>query len=219
MARWFRANKMAVNVSKTKFILFHTKGTKVDPIATRLFYNDNEPNQNDPNLLTELERFHNNHVKQECRAYKLLGIFIDENITFNHHFYALANNLSKSLYCINRTKNFINRKSLITLYHALINSHLTCCPIILTHLSSTNVKKNQCYKKSYSYCCQKNTNNILVPFSKNSKSCPMIKFFLKPNTNLCIPMFTSPTPLLLITLGKLMLIGMEPLTLETITNL
>ncbi len=65
MARWFRANKMAVNVSKTKFILFHTKGTKVDPIATRLFYNDNEPNQNDPNLLTELEHFHNNHVKQE----------------------------------------------------------------------------------------------------------------------------------------------------------
>ena len=50
IARWFRANKMAVNVSKTKFILFHTKGTKIDPIITRLFYNDNEPNQNDPNL-------------------------------------------------------------------------------------------------------------------------------------------------------------------------
>jgi hypothetical protein len=220
IARWFRANKMAVNVSKTKFILFHTKGTKIDPITTRLFYNDNEPNQNNPNLITELERVHNNHVKQECRAYKLLGIFFDENITFNHHFNTLANKLSKSLYCINRTKNFINSKSLITLYYALIHSHLTYCPIILSSSSATNIKKiNVIQKKAIRIVAKKNTMNILVQFLKISKSCPMIKFFLKPNTNLCIPMFTSPAPLLLITLGKLMLIGMEPLTLETITNL
>jgi hypothetical protein len=25
IARWFRANKMALNVSKTKFIIFHTR--------------------------------------------------------------------------------------------------------------------------------------------------------------------------------------------------
>ena len=30
LANWFRANKMALNVSKTKFIIFHTKGKKVD---------------------------------------------------------------------------------------------------------------------------------------------------------------------------------------------
>jgi hypothetical protein len=28
VARWFRANKMAVNVSKTKFIIFHMRGKK-----------------------------------------------------------------------------------------------------------------------------------------------------------------------------------------------
>jgi hypothetical protein len=31
VARWFRANKMAVNVSKTKFILFNTKEKIVEP--------------------------------------------------------------------------------------------------------------------------------------------------------------------------------------------
>jgi hypothetical protein len=30
VARWFRANKMMVNVGKTKFILFHTKGEHID---------------------------------------------------------------------------------------------------------------------------------------------------------------------------------------------
>ena len=28
-AQWFRSNKMAVNTSKTKFIIFHTKGKKL----------------------------------------------------------------------------------------------------------------------------------------------------------------------------------------------
>jgi hypothetical protein len=31
VARWFRANKMAVNVGKTKFLLFHTKGKLIYP--------------------------------------------------------------------------------------------------------------------------------------------------------------------------------------------
>jgi hypothetical protein len=55
----------------------------------------------------------------------LLGIHFDENLSFNDHFNALAIKLSRSLYCINRTKNFINKDSSITLYYALIHSHLT----------------------------------------------------------------------------------------------
>jgi hypothetical protein len=47
IAHWFRANKMAVNVNKTKFIIFHTKGKRVDP-GVSLIYDDNEPNQNNP---------------------------------------------------------------------------------------------------------------------------------------------------------------------------
>ena len=30
MSNWFRANKMAVNISKTKYIIFHTKGKKIN---------------------------------------------------------------------------------------------------------------------------------------------------------------------------------------------
>jgi lipopolysaccharide export system protein LptA len=29
LANWFRANKMSVNTNKTKFIIFHTRGKKV----------------------------------------------------------------------------------------------------------------------------------------------------------------------------------------------
>jgi hypothetical protein len=30
LANWFRANRMAVNVSKTNYIIFHTKGKNID---------------------------------------------------------------------------------------------------------------------------------------------------------------------------------------------
>jgi hypothetical protein len=30
IARWFRANKMAVNIGKTKYIIFHNKGKRID---------------------------------------------------------------------------------------------------------------------------------------------------------------------------------------------
>jgi hypothetical protein len=31
MAQWFQANKMSLNTSKTKYIIFHAPGKKVNP--------------------------------------------------------------------------------------------------------------------------------------------------------------------------------------------
>ncbi len=41
IAGWFRANRMTVNVSKTKFIIFRTKGKIIDnSIPIHLTYDD-----------------------------------------------------------------------------------------------------------------------------------------------------------------------------------
>jgi hypothetical protein len=37
IARWFRANKMAVNVGKTKYIIFHARGKPINP-NHKLYY-------------------------------------------------------------------------------------------------------------------------------------------------------------------------------------
>jgi hypothetical protein len=42
MANWLRANKMCVNTSKTKFIVFHTRGKRLDPQQCNLVFNNNE---------------------------------------------------------------------------------------------------------------------------------------------------------------------------------
>jgi hypothetical protein len=141
LARWFRANKMAVNVEKTKFILFHTKGKQFDPNLVKIYFNDNEPNQNLPSLITELERYHDNHENKNKQAYKLLGVYFDEHLSFDNHIDKLTCKLNKSLFCINRAKHFLNKNSLITLYYALIHSHLTYCPIIVSCTTAKNINK------------------------------------------------------------------------------
>jgi hypothetical protein len=139
IARWFRANRMAVNVSKTKFIIFHTRGKNIDP-NLKLYYDDNEPNEHNANLIYELERIHNNHISPENRSYKLLGIHLDEYLTFDYHTKYLCSKLNKSLYCINRTKNFLSNKALKTLYFSLIHSHLTYCTPIIGCATNSNIQ-------------------------------------------------------------------------------
>jgi hypothetical protein len=81
IALWFRANKMMVNISKTKYIIFNNKGKSVDMEEKEIVYHDNEPHGVDPHLVVPLERYHNNHTNPDCRAYKILGIYLDETLT------------------------------------------------------------------------------------------------------------------------------------------
>ncbi len=80
IAPWFRANKMAVNIGKTKYIIFHNKGKRIDMNNREVVYDDNDPLAVDPHLVVPLERYHKDHLLPECRAYKLLGIHLDENL-------------------------------------------------------------------------------------------------------------------------------------------
>jgi hypothetical protein len=68
MAIWFKANKLAVNKSKTKYIIFRTKGKKLPQNLPPLVINENDLNvPHDPNKVTVLERYHSQHEKSECR--------------------------------------------------------------------------------------------------------------------------------------------------------
>ena len=71
LANWFRANKMAVNISKTKYIIFHTKGKRFTFNNNSIVYNENEIGKpQDPALVTPLERIYDAHPLPECRSYK-----------------------------------------------------------------------------------------------------------------------------------------------------
>ncbi len=128
MAVWLRANKLAVNINKTKYIIFTMKGKKIDENTPPLLYNENEPNEPvDASLITPLKRCHDNHPLKEGRAYKLLGIYLDEHLSLNFHTEHLVSKLTRSLYCIKQTKHIIPAAGMRALYFALIHSHLVYC--------------------------------------------------------------------------------------------
>ncbi len=107
---------MAINVTKTKFIVFRTRGKPVHPQDCQLIYNGNEigmPVNQD--LIHPVERIHN---EGETKNFKLLGVLFDEYLSFDDHINGLCAKISKSLFCINRIKIFVNQDTLKTLYFA-----------------------------------------------------------------------------------------------------
>jgi hypothetical protein len=139
IAEWFRSNKMAVNTAKTKFIVFRTHGKVINNNECVLLFNNNEPGQpNDPNLIYPIERIYN-EGQEKC--FKLLGVLFDEYLSFDPHISHICSKVSKSLFCINRIKNFVGQDSLKKLYYAMIHSHLTYCLNIYSCANTTNLQR------------------------------------------------------------------------------
>ena len=144
-ALWFCSNTMMVNTSKTKFIIFHTKGKRVEMGGKNIFFNQGQLN-------TTLEHIHSNHPDTSLRSYKLLGILLDEHLTFETHINSLKSKLAKALYFINRAKHFVPRKTLITLY-----------PHSFTHIcytvQSSSAARPNCTQQNHNYTKESNSHH------------------------------------------------------------
>jgi hypothetical protein len=118
ISQWFLANKMAVNVSKTKYIIFKPKGKKtVIRPGEGVIFNNNDPGGiNDEHKIFELDRIYDENPNPLDKSFKLLGIYLDENMTFNQHCNHVCNKLAQANYVINRVKNILPRNALRTLY-------------------------------------------------------------------------------------------------------
>jgi hypothetical protein len=162
---------MAMNVGKTKFIIFHTKG-KIINNNIQLKYDDNEPDKNNTDLIKYIERIHTRHQNPSLRSYKLLGIYLDENLTFDFHTQATITKLNRSLFCINKVKNILPKPALKSLYYALIHSHLSYCPIITSCASNKNIKKISNTKKAMRIISGKQYHTHTNPLFKEYKILP-----------------------------------------------
>jgi hypothetical protein len=156
LALWFRANKLAVNTNKTKYIIFHTKGKKIGDIGQGVVFDNNEDGEHNTSFITPLERIHNNHPNKELQSFKLLGILLDEHLSFDHNTKALLAKLSRAAHFMNRVKNIIPQKALLALYYSLGHCHLTYCPNIAGSTSASNINKiAKAQKKLIRIACNK----------------------------------------------------------------
>jgi hypothetical protein len=107
---------MAVNVSKTKFIIFKPKGMNAKIDESNWFYLDNNDidSQNDPAKMFKLDRISSDNPVICDRTYKLLGVYLDEHLSFDYHCTAVCNEIARSNYIISRVKNLLPTSSLKT---------------------------------------------------------------------------------------------------------
>jgi hypothetical protein len=134
---WFRANKMAVNMKKTKFIIFHSRGKKCELDGRRLYFDDNEQGMPfDQGKVSEIERVHDDHLDIKLKAYKTLVVYFDKHLTFARHVETLIAKLSRAIYMLNRVKNILPTTALKSIYYALFHSHLLYCPTVISCTSN-----------------------------------------------------------------------------------
>jgi Reverse transcriptase (RNA-dependent DNA polymerase) len=149
IATWFRANKMAVNVSKTKYIIFKPKGKKVHlAVKEGVLFNNNDLNgNNDESKIFELERIYDDNPNVNDRSFKLLGVYLDENLSFNQHCAHVCSKLSQANYIIGRAKNFLPKQALKTLYYSVFHPHLLYCLPVYSCTSNKNINKLKIMQK------------------------------------------------------------------------
>jgi hypothetical protein len=178
IALWFKANKMAVNTSKTKYIIFRTQGKNINNAECNLVFNNNVPGHpEDPTLIIPIDRISNEGAET---SFKLLGVLIDEYLSFNEHISHVCAKISKSLFCINRIKNFVNKDALVMLYYAMVHSHLSYCLNIYSSANTTNLQRLRIkQKEALRIICNVGYREHTRPLFKSLKILPldeMIKY-------------------------------------------
>ena len=100
VCQWSRDNKLTLNASKTKFMIFTKEET------------DKSITAND----TKLER---------VKTFKLVGVNISSNLKWDEHCNAVANKVRPVLWSLFKIKNRLDTSNKLLLYNALITSHMS----------------------------------------------------------------------------------------------
>ena len=102
ISRWLQANKLHLNVGKTKYMIFSIK--------------DKPP---DLNLVIGRSLIERTNVQ------KFLGIYIDENVNFSEHTNKISAKLSRGVGLLRKMKHIVPRNILKQLFYSIVYSKFT----------------------------------------------------------------------------------------------
>jgi hypothetical protein len=107
---WFKANRLCLNVKKTKYILFRPSIAYPKIINEHIYLNGLKVDQIS----------HNNNDKY----FKFLGIHIDETLSWKYHIDKICSKISRSNYILRKINKFLPKSSMRTLYSSLVQSYI-----------------------------------------------------------------------------------------------
>ena len=114
---WLAPNKLTLNIDTSHFVIFN---------RTRL-------KQNNVNIsLCDISL-------NRVNLTKFLGVFIDDKISFSRHISYIKNTISKGMGIFIKARKYMNRKSLLDLYHAFVYPYLTYCIEVWGNMSNVHL--------------------------------------------------------------------------------
>ena len=123
LKRWCHENGIVLNTDKTKVMLITSrqKRTVLNDAVLNLQYSDI-----DISMTT-------------CD--KILGIQVDENLTWNSHFNFLSKKLSSYMWLLSKIRTYLSTEHRLLFYNAYIKPHLDYCSLIWSNTSNLNINK------------------------------------------------------------------------------
>ena len=122
--RWLIANKLTLNMTKTKFMLIGSR-QKLSSLA----------------VLPALEI--NGTQLNRINFTKSLGVLIDENLTWSNHINAISKKISSGIGSIKRISHCVPPATLQNIYHGLVQSHFDYCSVVWGNCTKTLSDKLQ----------------------------------------------------------------------------
>ena len=122
LVEWSELNHMALNPDKTKCMLITTR-------------------QKRQNLPVKLPPIHiANKVVEEVDSHKVLGVIIDNNLSWSNHISSLCKKLSKKVYQFTKIKHFLNYHSKKMFFHAHVQSVIDYASTLWDNASANTLK-------------------------------------------------------------------------------
>ena len=101
---WLKANRLSLNVDKSKLLIFRSKQRKLD--------------LNNISIKIEGSRL------IPCDSVKYLGLYLDKNLSWDFHVNQLSKKLSRTNGILSKIRHFVTMKILISLYYSIFYSHI-----------------------------------------------------------------------------------------------
>ncbi len=144
---WFKANKLSLNASKTKYMLFGSKQPDQGQVL----------NIGEDNL-------------EKVQSTKFLGIIIDDQMKWNIHIEHCKKKISSGVYAMNAAKHTLSSNHLRILYNSLVHPYLSYGTLLWGNAYHKFTKQLEVQQKKAIRCIYKaNYNAHSSPLFKESR--------------------------------------------------
>ena len=123
---WFRANKLSLNLKKTKFMVF-------------------KPSQKRKSH--DIQLLINDYKLDQVKETIFLGVILDENLNWKSEISHVANKVSKSIGIIRKSNFYLSTNSLRTLYFSLVYPYFFYCNLVWASTYKSNLVRLEILQK------------------------------------------------------------------------